>query len=147
VAQPRISHRAGGFDAVLNSRLGFHAYVSNAESKTISVFRLTQDRDLERIEEIAVPGTSEPSPSSMPLAVSPDRRFLYAALRTPPFPVSTFRIDPENGRLTRLATAPLPHSTPFITTDNTGQYLLSASYHGGSIAVNAINTSGLDHRT
>src|SRR5438552_14090285 len=110
MAQSRRSGCAGGFVAVLNGPPGFHAYIGNAESKTVSVLRLIRGPDLEPIEEIAVPGTSEPSPSSMPLAVSPDRRLLYAALRTPPFPVSTFRIDPENGRLTLLATAPLPHS-------------------------------------
>jgi 6-phosphogluconolactonase len=97
---------------------------------------------LELIEEVAVPGTGEASAFSLPLAVSPDRRFLYAALRAAPFPVSAFKIAPEDGRLVHLATAPLPYSAPFLTTDRTGRYLLTASYHDGAIAVNPINAEG-----
>jgi 6-phosphogluconolactonase len=125
---------------MLNSLTG--VYIGNAGSNTVSVLRLTQDGHFELIEEIDVPGASEASSLSLPLAVSPDRCFLYAALRSPPFPVSAFSIDPENGRLTCLATDILPYSTPFITTDRTGRYLLSASYHSGSVAVNAIDAEG-----
>ena len=140
MAPPQRSAEAD--DTVLKSRDGANVYVANAGSSTISVLRLAQDGSLDRIEEVAVPGSSEPSSLSLPLAVSPDRSFLYAALRTPPFSVSTFRIDPENGRLSCLKTEILPYSTPFITTDRTGRHLLSASYHDGSVAVNAIDTDG-----
>jgi 6-phosphogluconolactonase (cycloisomerase 2 family) len=37
------------------------------------------------------------------MAVSPDHRFLYAALRSPPFAASSFGIDPSSGRLSHLA--------------------------------------------
>jgi 6-phosphogluconolactonase len=56
-------------------------YVSNAGVPSISILamnRATGDVDL--IEKTAIPGAEEPSPTSMPLALSPDRRFLYAAL-------------------------------------------------------------------
>ena len=125
MAPPQRSAEAD--DTVLKSRDGANVYVANAGSSTISVLRLAQDGSLDRIEEVTVPGSSEPSSLSLPLAVSPDRSFLYAALRTPPFSVSTFRIDPENGRLSCLKTEILPYSTPFITTDRIGRHLLSAS--------------------
>lgn len=121
---------------------GLLVYVGNAGSQTVSLLRLTRSGGLELIEEVAVPGAGEPSALSLPLAISPDRRFLYAALRSAPFPVSTFKIAPESGRLLHLATAPLPSSAPFLTTDRTGRFLLTASYHEGTIAVNAINAEG-----
>ena len=68
-------------------------YVSNAESKDIHV--LAMDRasgELALIEKVPVPGTDRPSPTSMPLAVSRDHRFLYAALRSEPYPASSFAI-------------------------------------------------------
>ena len=63
-------------------------YVSNAGNKEIGVFLMDRDSGaLTAIERVPVPGTDKPSPTSMPLAVSPDRRFLYAALRSEPYPV------------------------------------------------------------
>ena len=69
-------------------------YVSNAGSKEIFVFAMDRDSgDLTPVERVAVRGTDKPSPTSIPMAVSPDHRFLYAALRSEPFPVSSFAID------------------------------------------------------
>jgi 6-phosphogluconolactonase len=99
--------------------------------------------DLTLIDKVAVPGTEKPSPSSMPTAVSPNRRFLYAALRSEPFPVSRFAIDPNSGRLTHLATAPLKDSMAYIVTDRSGRFLLSASYPGSKLTINPIDDKGL----
>jgi 6-phosphogluconolactonase len=118
-------------------------YVSNAGSKEISVFAMDRDDgELAPIERVGVPGTDEPSPTSMPLAIGPGHRFLYAALRSAPFPVSTFAIDPETGRLSHLATAALPDSMAYIVTDRTGRFLLSASYPGAKLAINPIDDQG-----
>jgi 6-phosphogluconolactonase len=118
-------------------------YVSNAGTKEIFVFAMDRDSgDLTPIERVAVPGTDKPSPTSMPLAVDPGRHFLYAALRSPPFPVSSFAIDPPDGRLAHLGTAPLPDSMAYITTDRSGRFLLSASYPGAKLAINPINGVG-----
>jgi 6-phosphogluconolactonase len=57
-------------------------YVSNAESKEIFAFSMERDTGLlELLERVPVPGTDLPSPTSLPMAVSPDRRFLYASER------------------------------------------------------------------
>ncbi len=118
-------------------------YVSNAGSKEIFVFAMDRDTgDLTEIERVPVPGTDKPSPTSIPMAVSPDRRFLYAALRSAPFPVSSFAIDQENGRLADLGTAPLADSMAYIVTDRSGRFLLSASYPGAKLAINPIDRSG-----
>lgn len=119
------------------------AYVSNAGSKEIFAFAMDRDSgDLTLIERVGVPGTDKPSPTSIPMAVSPGRRFLYAVLRSDPFPVSSFAIDPPSGRLAHLGTAPLADSMAYIATDRTGQFLLSASYPGAKLAINPIDGSG-----
>jgi 6-phosphogluconolactonase len=118
-------------------------YVSNAGSKEIFVFAMDRDSgDLTPVERVAVPGTDKPSPTSIPMAVSPDHRFLYAALRSEPFPASSFAIDPESGRLTHLGAAPLADSMAYIVTDRSGRFLLSASYPGAKLAINPIDATG-----
>jgi 6-phosphogluconolactonase len=79
----------------------------------------------------------------MPMAVTPDRRFLYAALRSDSFPVSTFALDRATGRLTHLDTTPLADGMAYIVTDRTGRYLLSASYPGNKLTINPIGDNGL----
>jgi Lactonase, 7-bladed beta-propeller len=118
-------------------------YVSNAESKEIFVLSMDLDSGaLELIERVPVPGTGFPSPTSLPLAVSPNRRFLYAALRSPPYPVSSFAIDPSSGRLKHLAMAPLVSAMAYIVTDRSGRYLLSASYTDATLSINPIDANG-----
>jgi 6-phosphogluconolactonase len=95
-----------------------------------------QSGDLAPIETVAVAGTV------MPLAVSPSRRFLYAALRSEPFSVASFAIDAVDGRLAPLATAPLPDSMCYVVADATGRFLLSASYQGNKLAVSPIEADG-----
>ena len=58
---------------------GLLVYISNAESREIGVYSLDPvNGDLAHIESVQVCG------NVFPLAVSPDRRFLYAALRSYP---------------------------------------------------------------
>jgi 6-phosphogluconolactonase len=119
-------------------------YVSSAGSREVLVLAL--DRESGRVAPIAatpVPGGEGPSPTSMPLAISPDRRFLYAAVRSEPFPAVSFAIDPASGRLTHLGDCPLPAAMAYIVTDRTGGYLFGASYHGSKIAVNRIGAHGV----
>ena len=94
------------------------------------------------LDKTPVPGTDKPSPSSMPMAVSPDHRFLYAALRSDTFPASSFAIDRSSGRLNHLATTPLQDSMAYIVTDRTGRCLLSASYPGNKLMINPIDDKG-----
>ena len=118
-------------------------YVSNAGDPSISVLSLDRAKgDVELIENAEIPGAEEPSPTSMPLALSPDRRFLYAALRSDPFTVVTFAIDPASGKLTHRHSAPLEASMAYTTVDRTGKWLLAASYPAGMVTVNPIDADG-----
>lgn len=112
-------------------------YVSNADSREISVLRLeSESGNLTPVERVPVNGTV------MPMAVSPDRRFLYAALRSEPYTAISFAIDPSNGTLRFLANAPLADSMAYISTDRSGRFLLCASYPGAKVTVNPIESGG-----
>jgi 6-phosphogluconolactonase len=111
-------------------------YVSNAEDGNIGMYALQPD------------GTLQPGPRFdagkvvMPMTVSPDKRFLYAAVRSKPFVVITYAIDGKTGALKQLSTGPLAESFPYISVDRTGRYLLGASYGGHLVSVNAIGSDG-----
>ena len=82
-------------------------YVSNAGGPEIYVIGMNRATgDLDVIERVKVPA-DKPSPTSMPLALSPDHRFLYAAMRSEPFTVASFGIDKATGKLSHIANAPL----------------------------------------
>jgi len=112
-------------------------YVSNADSQEISVLALDRTTGaLTPIETVNVGGTV------MPLAVSPDKRVLYAALRSQPFRVASFAIDAGSGKLTKLGEAALADSMANIDVDRSGRWLFAASYGGHKITVNAIDKDG-----
>src|SRR5690348_5990474 len=78
---------------------GAFVYVSNAESRDIHVFRLNAVNGA--LEPVQVLKLEVPGPV-MPLAVSPDRRFLYAAQRGQPYTVASIAIDGTEGSLSPL---------------------------------------------
>jgi 6-phosphogluconolactonase len=112
-------------------------YVSNADSGDISVLSLNEVTGaLGALQTVEVGGMV------MPLAISPDQRFLYAARRSEPMAVVAFGIARDSGRLTKISEAPLPASMAYIATDETGRWLFSASYGGNMLAVSPIGADG-----
>jgi 6-phosphogluconolactonase len=63
---------------------------------------------------------------------------LYAALRSEPFSVSSFSVDPNSGALTHRGTAPLPAAMAYISTNHQGNLLPGASYTEGKLSVSWI---------
>jgi 6-phosphogluconolactonase len=111
-------------------------YVSNADDGDIGVYRMLDSGELQ-------PGARAKAASVvMPMVVSPDRRFLYAASRSKPYLVHAYTIDRNTGALTPLATSPLAESFPYISLDKTGRFLFGASYGGHVISVNAVGSDG-----
>jgi 6-phosphogluconolactonase len=118
-------------------------YVGNAESNTVSVLRLDRrSGDLSAVETVAIAGVTAPGPTS-PMAVSPDKRFLFVGIRSEPHVVASFAIDPASGRLAQLGNGPLADAMAYIVTDRSGRYLLSASYGGNKVTVNPIGRDGV----
>src|ERR1051326_8050317 len=118
-------------------------YISNAGGPDIQVMAMDRASGaLDLVERVAIPGAEGPAPTSMPLALSPDRRFILAALRSEPFTVVSFAIDPANGRLTHLGNAPLDDSMAYTIVERTGRWLLCASYPGGKLTINPIDAEG-----
>jgi len=127
-----IATLAGGAQALAAT----FVYVSNAEDGDIGAYRLLDSGELQ-----AGPRAKAAS-IVMPMAVSPDKRFLYAASRSKPFSVHAYAIDRGTGALTLLATSPLAESFPYISVDRTGRYLFGAGYGAAVISVNAIGADG-----
>jgi len=112
-------------------------YVSHADGGDVHAMEMNPESgDLSLIEKIPVSGVA------MPMAVSPDRRYLYVCLRSEPYSVASFRIDPETGRLSPIATTRLPDNFAYISTDRGGRFLLGASFAGNKMAVNPIGPNG-----
>lgn len=118
------------------------AYVGNTASADISRVELKSDGSLVLVDSAQVPGLTKPG-TSLPLAISPDRSHLYAAVRAEPYSVLTYSIAPDTGRLTLLDSASLPDSMPYIATDRTGRFLFGASYGGDKISVSPIGPDGI----
>jgi 6-phosphogluconolactonase len=113
-----------------------YVYISNNEDGNITSFTLQPD------------GTLQPGPKSdagklvMPMSTSPDKKYLFAAVRSKPFKVITYGIDRKTGELKQLSSAPLAESYPYIRVDNSGKYLLGASYGAHQVGVNKIGKDG-----
>ena len=112
-------------------------YVSNNEDGNIGVYRLQADGSLQPGERVAAAGKMV-----MPMSISPDKRFLVAAVRTKPFTAQTYSIDRSTGALKSVATGPLHESFPYIQIDRTGRYLLGASYGAHLVTVNPVGGDG-----
>src|SRR4051794_34077607 len=95
--------------------------------------------ELTLVQKVPVPGAEKTSLVSLPMALSPDKRFIYAQLRSEPYPVSTFAINNTDGKLIHLRTTPLVDQMAYINVEKTGKHLLSASYTGAKVAVYPID--------
>ncbi|HUR89786.1 MAG TPA: beta-propeller fold lactonase family protein, partial [Ramlibacter sp.] len=114
------------------------AYVSNADSHEIIAVKLDREKGTLHVHQAVEVGGMV-----MPLALSPDRRFLYAAIRSEPYHVASFSVDATTGELKGLGSAPLPDSMAYVMTDRTGRWLFAASYPGHKITVSPIAMDGV----
>ena len=113
-------------------------YVSNGEDGDITVMKLDPETgDMKIVEKVPA------GPNVKHMALSPDHRFLYASVRSEPFSVVTYSINPETGNLNQLSKELLPHNMVYISVDQTGRYLFSVSYTDAKIAVNPIGLDGV----
>ena len=115
---------------------GTFVYVSNADDGDIGVYSVQNDGSLKPGEHAKAANVV------MPMTVSPDRRFLYAAARSKPYSVFVYAMGSNTGALKPLSVSPLAESFPYISLDKTGRYLFGASYGSNLISVNAVGEDG-----
>lgn len=117
---------------------GSFIYVANSGGDGISRFHL--DRTANDIEQLDDIHTGAPV---SPLAVSPDRRFLYACLRAAQPSIAAFALNPEDGVAEPLTVVPAPAVLSYIKVDAGGRFLLGASYSGDLVCVLPIGPHGI----
>src|SRR6266849_10538290 len=115
---------------------GTFVYVSNAEDGDIGMYTLQADGSLQ-------PGQRfKANKLVMPMVVSPDKRFLIAAVRSKPFQAYSYSIDKSSGALNLVGTGTLAESYPYIALDRSGRFLLGASYGANQVGVNPVGADG-----
>jgi 6-phosphogluconolactonase len=115
---------------------GTFVYVSNAEDGDIGMYTLQADGSLQ-------PGQRfKATKLVMPMAVSPDKRFLIAVVRSKPFQAYSYSIDKSSGALNLVGTGTLAESYPYISLDRGGRFLLGASYGANQVGVNPVGADG-----
>src|SRR5262245_31424129 len=128
--------------AALPAKATTFVYVGCTDSNEIHVLQLNpQNGDLTPVEKVTIPGITKTA-GSTPMAISPDKKFLFAATRGEPMVAATFRIDPATGKLSHVANGPLDGSMAYIATDRSGRWLLAASYPNNKVTVNPIAPDG-----
>ncbi|HEX4808977.1 MAG TPA: lactonase family protein [Bryobacteraceae bacterium] len=113
-------------------------------SKGIYAYRLNEDTG--HMTPLGLAAAAE-SPSY--LAVSPNRRFLYAVNEVDTYEgkkagsISAFSIDPSNGKLTLLNKVSSGSPGPtHLAVDPSGKWLFVANYAGGSLASFPVGADG-----
>jgi 6-phosphogluconolactonase len=111
-------------------------YVSNADDGQIGTYTLQQDGSLKPGQRIKA------EKIVMPMALSADKRFLIAVVRSKPYQAYSYNIHPGSGELKLVGTGSLVESFPYISLDRRGRFLFGASYGGNLISVNPVGADG-----
>ncbi len=118
-------------------------YVANADDQSLSVLELGADGSLGAIATVPVQQPVQTG-RSMVLALSPDRRTLYAAFLggSGSFDVASYAIDVAGAVPVLRGRAPLTDTVAYMTTDRTGRFLVCASYGGNKLFSHLIAADG-----
>lgn len=115
-----------------------YAYISSPNDGLISQYVLDETTGAPKLVE-QVPAGSKVNP----MAITPDGKVLYAALRVAPFTVVGYSIDAATGHLEKINQAPLADSLAYLSTDRSGRFLMGASYGASLLSVQKIDA---EHR-
>jgi 6-phosphogluconolactonase len=130
----------------VSARAASFVYVANADDGDIGVYRLLDSGELQ-------PGARVKAASIvMPMAVSPDRRFLYAATRhiTPNgkfryvsertnSTLNALAVDGASGKLTYLSSAPTERQPRGFAIDPKGRFLVASGEKSDTVSVYSID--------
>ncbi len=110
--------------------------VSNADSGQISLLQRSAEGHLEVRQTLDLGG------QLMPMAHSPCGAYVFVARRSDRLAVLTLRLDRQAGRLSLAGESALPASMAYIGLDQSGRFLLAASYHGHRVSVSPVSAEG-----
>ncbi len=117
--------------------MAYFIYVSLQNDDRIAIFEM--DPASGKLQAEGSVACNRPAP----LAVDPERKFLFAGRRNPEdFGMSSFRIDRGSGGLSPIGSIPLQGDPVYVATDRKGKFLLSAYYYQQRAAVHAIGNGG-----
>ena len=113
-----------------------YVYVAAQDDNKVAIFTMDADSGaLTHQADAAMPG----GPSL--LAISPDKRTLYVSHREG-LELSSHRIDPANGGLSRTGSVSVEDWPAYIATDRSGRHLTVAFYGGARAGVYPIGGDG-----
>lgn len=112
-------------------------YVSAADDGNIARYALNdQTGALKRLGETPAGG------KVMPMAIGPDKKTLYAAVRSEPMRLVSWSVNRKTGALTPASESGAAASYPYISLDRQGRFLLAASYDSGVVHVYRLSAPG-----
>lgn len=111
-----------------------YIYVANSTGEVISQYWLDNKKD-----KLILLDETRAELRVMPMVISADQCHLYAAIRSEPFKLVCYRIDPLSGALSKKAEVGSAYSMANINLDQSGRFLLSCSYGDDVVGVNPIN--------
>ena len=119
--------------------MAVYVYISLQREDRISLYELDSETGgLARRTEFPLSGMPAP------LAVDPQRRFLFVGRRQPgDFGLTSYGINHATGRLTEIGGVPLEGDPVHISVDRTGKYLLSAYYYQARAGVHGFGDDGV----
>ena len=112
-------------------------YVSAAEDGDIARYALN-----DRTGALKLLGETPAGGKVMPMAISPDKQTLYAAVRSKPMRLVSWSINGKTGALTPASESAAAASYPYISLDRQGRFLLAASYDSGLVHVYRLGAGG-----
>ena len=113
-----------------------YVYVAAQDDNKLSIF--TMD---EASGALTIAGEEPVSGGPSLLAISPDRRTLYAGHREIP-EITSHSIDQQTGELSQTGSVTPPGQPAFLSTDRNGRFLLSSYYADGKAAVHPLGEDG-----
>ena len=118
--------------------MAYYMYISIQEEDRIAIFSITP-----KTGKLKHQGEVELKGRPAPMAIDPDRKFLFAGRRkSGDFGMTSFSIDHKTGGLSPIGSIPLEGDPVHMSTDKTGKFLLSVYYYQKTAAVHSIGEDG-----
>lgn len=136
MSKPLLMAAAVVYGLSMHAQAATFAYISSPGDGMISQYQLDESNG-----KLSLLEQTKAGDMVNPMAITPDGKVLFAALRVKPFQVVGFSIDPKSGHLAEVSRGPLAESLAYLSTDRSGRYLMGASYGADAITVQAIDAA------